>query len=334
MILATSADPFDIGGTLTKSLNEMVTIMQPVFMIVGGVIVLFGITAAFMALSRGYGRLIDSGWMLLLGLVLIATPALIQVLTAPPSPQGHSAPAHTTKPQPHGSAAKPADLTWLLIALGVLGGLVLLALLITLVVVLVRRAARALRASRARATAQKASRERMAAAWGRIRSQHDRLLRNITHAETDWDALFSTPALTDPAVPETYAMLRAMQAAGTLRDTSGTLPAGLTPDTDLTTLPYPRAVQAFALAWEVALRNAQHIGQNGIPAGERKTIRQIRTLLDLAENSAASPTERTLAYQRAHALIQTLESVHLPPRAIAHLDQQCAPALAAAHPGA
>lgn len=244
---------------------------------------------------------------------------------AAPTPTATSTPTETTTPSPTATTApptqEPADLTPMFITLGVIAGLLLTVILVLLLVTAIQRARRSIRSSREFAAAQHATAERQAATWQAFRDRHDELLRKILHAETDWDALFFTPALTDPNVPQTYAMLRAMRAAGTLRDTAGTLPAGLDADADLTELPYPNAVEEFAAAWDAAERHARRVGQKGIPAVERKAIAGIRTLLDIAENSAASATERNIAYRRAQTLIAELESIHIPARAIAQLEE-------------
>lgn len=48
---------------------------------------------------------------------------------------------------------------------------------------------------------------------------------------------------------------------------------------------------------------------------------EIRTLLDIAENSAASQTERNLAYRRAQKLIESLNSIHVPQSLMAQLEE-------------
>lgn len=242
--------------------------------------------------------------------------------TGTPTPGPELTDVPTSQPTTPAEPARETDLSFILPVLGVLVGLILLTLLCWLIVILIRRGNRGIRAARLRAEDQRVASQRLATAWQAFHDQHNELLRKILHSETDWDSLFFTPALTDPNVPQTYSMLRAMRAANTLRDTVGELPSELTPDTDLTRLPYPRAVEVFALAWDLAERNARRLGQKGIPKEERKTIREIRTLLDIAENSAASESERNLAYRRAQSLIKSLESIHIPPQTIAQLEER------------
>lgn len=250
-----------------------------------------------------------------------------------PEPTGTSTPAATpTSPPTSPPSQTTGDLTWLLTVLGIVAALILVVALVALITHVTGRARRSIRASRTQAATERATRDRLTAAWRGFHDRHDELLRKILHSETDWDSLFFLPALTDPNVPATYAMLRAMRSAGALRDTAGDMPDGLTDESDLTGLPYPKAVLDFSLAWDAADRNARRLGQKGVPAAERKLIKQIRTLLDIAENSAASQTERNLSYRRALKLIQSLESVHVPPQAVAQLEERQQLAIQEARP--
>ncbi|WP_017831584.1 hypothetical protein [Microbacterium sp. UCD-TDU] len=80
-------------------------------------------------------------------------------------------------------------------------------------------------------------------------------------------------------------------------------------------------METFARAWDIAERHARRVGQKNVPLAERKTIKEIRTLLDIAENSAASQTERNLAYRRAQKLIEGLSSIHVPQSLMAQLEE-------------
>lgn len=264
-------------------------------------------------------------------------PALMDAISAvglPVSETPTSTPTTTATATTLPVEQPSADLTWLWVTLGLLGAAVLVVALIAVVWSVVRR----MRDARALATAARESRERVVTAWRGVHARHDELLRQYLHAETDWDSLFFTPALTDPSVPATAAMLVAMRAAGTARDLHGDLPRSLTRTEatlpDLADLPYPQAVDAFELAWSAAVRNAKRVGQKGIPAAERKTIKEIRDLLNIAENSAASQVERQLAYRRAQKLIAGLEHVHVPERTLAQLEERQALMIEAASPGA
>lgn len=153
--------------------------------------------------------------------------------------------------------------------------------------------------------------------WEAVITRHQRLTRRYLESETDWDMLFSYPALQDVSVPETSAMIHAMLTAN---DSDPSQPDSLTEVSDLSDYSYVRAVNNFDTAWQRALENATKIGQSGIPRQERKTIKQIRTLLNLAENAGATPAERELAYSRAQLLIKTLTSITVPAKVMAAIE--------------
>lgn len=229
-------------------------------------------------------------------------------------------PTPTTTTAQQAVSSAPADLTAIWVTLAIIIGLAVIALIMARVIP-------AIAGARRRSVYAADARDRQTAAWQLFADRHNCLLRKIAHAETDWDTLFFTPAINDPSVPETLRMLEAMRTAGNLRDTAGTLPAGLAADADITALPYPKAVDAFDLAWDVAEKNARRIGQSATPPHERKMISEIRTLLNIAENAAASGTERGLAYRKAQSLIGELTTIHVPKTALAELEARVAPAL-------
>lgn len=239
-----------------------------------------------------------------------------------PKPSRPATPSATPSGEPATAPVQqPADLTWLFVLLGVILAALLTAVLVWVLVTVGQKARRDIREGRERVKVEQERVQRLTAAWQTFRDRHDELLRKITHAETDWDSLFFTPALTDPNVDQTHRMLLTMRTANTLRDTAGDLPPGLAADADLTTIAYPRAVEAFARAWDIAERHARRVGQKNVLLAERKTIKEIRTLLDIAENSAASQTERNLAYRRAQKLIEGLNSIHVPQSLMAQLEE-------------
>lgn len=306
-------------GQLMSGFVAWVTIAIGLFtLIVGGVM---------LSVSIARGETPRWGFMIL-GVVMTGGGFGLRLLLAgeeqapPDGPTLSPSPTSTPTPTPSLAAPRePADLTWLLVAGGVVALLLLAALFIWVVIIVTTRTRRSLRSSREEAAAKRAARDRVANAWQSFHNQHDELLRKILHAETDWDALFFTPALTDPNVPTTYAMLRAMRDANTLRDVSPA-PLDADPTVDLTQLPYPAAVARFATAWDAAEHYARKVGQKNIPHAERKIIRQIRTLLDIAENTAASQTERDLAYRRVQGLLEQIQSIQIPEKAFARLEQQ------------
>lgn len=312
---------------LSGMLSSFLPLLQGIMLITGLVAVIIGV----FRLTSDYGQ---DGWsFIIFGVISAAMGFVIPWIfgtlngavdespkpTSEPSPQptGNSEP--TRAPD---TVQEPADLTWLWITLAVIVAAILAVLLVWLIVHLSTRARRGIRAAREQAEALRALQESRAATWQSYRDRHNELLRKILHAETDWDTLFFMPALSDSSVLQTHTMLRAMRTANTLRDTAGKMPTNLDDDDDLTKLPFPRAVEDFALAWEAAERHARKVGQKNVSLAERRLIKQIRTLLDMAENSAASETERNLAYKRAQALIGDLESIHIPAKAMEQLEER------------
>lgn len=322
---ATVPDP-DLAE-LSGMLSSIMPMIQGIMLITGLVAVIIGI----FRLSSDYGQ---GGWSFIVFGVISAGlsfvfPWIFGVVsgevgerpkpTSEPSPQPTGTNEPTRAPD---TVQEPADLTWLWITFAVIVAAILAVLLVWLIIHLSTRARRGIRAAREQAEALRALQESRAATWQSYHDRHNELLRKILHAETDWDTLFFMPALSDSSVPQTLTMLRAMRTANTLRDTAGKMPPNLDDGDDLTKLPFPRAVEDFALAWEAAERHARKVGQKNVPLAERRLIKQIRTLLDMAENSAASETERNLAYKRAQALIGDLESIHIPAKAMEQLEER------------
>lgn len=301
----------------------MIPVLQGAMILVS---LVCGIRAAFLVLSpyrEGAGLCAGIAACGAVGAIVLQL--LVGVLTggesgSRPSPSVTSAPSGEPS-RVSDVVVEPVDLSWLGGVLGILVAALLAAGLLWVLVAVGQKARRSIREGREKAKAEQERVQRLSAGWQTFRDRHDELLRKIAHAETDWDSLFFRPALTDPSVDETHRMLLAMRTANTLRDTAGDVPAGLAADADLTAIAYPRAVEAFARAWDIAERHARRIGQKNVPLEERKTIKEIRTLLDIAENSAASQTERNLAYRRAQKLIESINSIHVPQSLMAQLEE-------------
>lgn len=328
MITLSEAPSPELTGIM-DSFSSFMPFLTAAATLMGVIIMIMGV---FRLMRQDYDA--GGGWFYIIGGAVFAGagflfPWLFGLLDETPDPK--PAPTGEGTPQPTATSEptrapetvqEPADLTWLWITLGVIVAAILAVLLIWLVVRLSTRARRSLRAAREEAEALRVLQESRAATWQSFHDRLNELLRKILFAETDWDTVFFLPALSDSSVPQTYEMLRAMRSATTLRDTAGELPSNLADDADLTKLPFPRAVDAFALAWDAAERNAKKLGQKNVPLKERRLIRDIRTLLDVTENSGASETERNLAYKRAQALIGELESIHIPARAMEQLEER------------
>ena len=162
--------------------------------------------------------------------------------------------------------------------------------------------------------------------WERFVAEKRELLQRIVFFETDWDTLFSLPALADATVPETAKMFESVRA---LSEISEKMPRGVKSTDSIPSLAFPAAVRALRDAIEVAEKTARKIGMSSIPKAERRLISEIQTALALAQNDGASETERALAYRRVNSLISQLTSVTIPERALLELESETRKAIEA-----
>lgn len=161
----------------------------------------------------------------------------------------------------------------------------------------------------------------LAEKWGQFTQRANRVRAKLYEAETDWDMLFSFPAITDVSVPATaklHASLRNLDSIGS------DIPSSLKKDPEKTDkileYAYPKAVLALEGAWQAAFAHARLVGQSVLPAEERETVREIQQLLKTALDSGASEHERDMFYRRAQKLIKTLRHVSVPDRAFSVLE--------------
>lgn len=165
---------------------------------------------------------------------------------------------------------------------------------------------------------QKSPRQPDSERWERVVVKlHQRMRLHVLKAETDWDLLFSAPALTDVTVPQTAALYRAMRVA---EDSIIDIPRDFTSSTPLTSVPYAVTLLDFETAWEIAYAHALRIGTNQVPAQELKTIALIKDLLAIAENRASAQPERLSAYSRIQKLLASLKHIHIPQRAVLEIE--------------
>jgi len=268
-------------------------------LIVGGALVIGGITFASM-LTRAAGE--TSG-------------------ASDGGGESTSAPEETTAPSPE-PTDEPADpislpkienADTILVVVAILVGLAITALIVWFL-------GRSARRARLEAKTEKARIARLDARWQDFIDRATDIRRKIYNAETDWDMLFSYPALTDVSVPATAALYRALR---TVDDLDSTRPASTDADEekDLSTLAYPKAVQELEAAWKKAFQNARRIGMSTVPEDERRKVEEIRRLLALAMDSGSAEAERQVAYDRAQKLIKKLRSIHVPQRALLELEE-------------
>lgn len=298
--------------------------MGTVIVIAGGLILMKNLISADPIKSYG-GPFV----MIAIGVIILATPFILKALVGnpdgkeEPSPEPSSTPSPTNTPEPSPEPTKdPVSLpeienvSTIFIVIGIVLGALLVLFAAYLIIKRLHRDRVAAKKQR-ELTAQREA--RLTEKWDAITKQHDHLRQKIISAETDWDMLFRYPVLSDVSYASTAKLYEAMKAADLV---DGTRPSSLDEDTDLSTLAYPKAVSAFEIAWDGAMRNARKIGQNDVPAEERRKIEQIRDILTLAENSGSSDNERTMAYNRAYSMIKELRSIQVPDAAMLVIEEK------------
>ncbi|MHC6595008.1 hypothetical protein [Arthrobacter sp. C152] len=161
--------------------------------------------------------------------------------------------------------------------------------------------------------AQKAS----AAGVQSVMATHDATNRRWLEYELDVGKLIDFPMMTDVREPLTVAFLRAKREADGLRPAS---PADVEPGPALEA--YRQAVNNFAVALDVAEREARRIRDSKFSGPERQRLATARKLLMIAENGAATAAERQAAYKRARRELDGL--IVLPDVTVAVLEQKIA----------
>ncbi|GGU51189.1 hypothetical protein [Streptomyces violascens] len=126
-------------------------------------------------------------------------------------------------------------------------------------------------------------------------------------------AVLDRPALDDVTVPQTAALLHALDAAADARRGS---------DLDA----YRQTVSALKTAWRAADDHARKTGIQHLPAPERTAIARARRLFETALDERGSQHERQAAYAKARALLDGVLAI--PKQAVAAVEHQTRPALA------
>ena len=149
---------------------------------------------------------------------------------------------------------------------------------------------------------------------------HDDTNRRWLEYELDVGKLIDFPMMTDVREPLTVAFLRAK------READGQRPPSAEHLTSLSGLDaYRQAVNNFAVALDVAEREARRVRDSRFSGPERERLATARKLLMIAENHAATPAERQAAYKRARRELDGL--IVLPDVTVAALEEKIAPQL-------
>jgi len=160
---------------------------------------------------------------------------------------------------------------------------------------------------------------------GRLFAEHDEITARWLDYELDVAKLIAFPAMSDGRQPLTAAFLRAKKTADALRPASADAKV-----TEQRVTEYLDAVGNYAVAFEVAERDARRLRDSGFSVDERKRLDRAQHMLKVALDDSATQAERQVAYKRVRDELDGL--IVLSDDAVQVLEKQVAGELPAAAP--
>lgn len=166
----------------------------------------------------------------------------------------------------------------------------------------------------------------------RLLAEHDEITARWLDYELDVAKLIAFPAMSDGRQPLTAAFLRAKRTADALRPASAEAKV-----TEQQVSEYLDAVGAYAVAFEIAEKDARRLRDSTFTDAERKRLDRAQQLLKVAVDESATQAERNVAYKRVREELDGL--ILLSDDAVQVLEKQvareiAAPATAASAPSA
>lgn len=160
----------------------------------------------------------------------------------------------------------------------------------------------------------------------RLMAEHDEVTARWLDYELDVAKLIAFPAMSDGRQPLTAAFLRAKKIADALRPASADAKVSEQRITE-----YLDAVGNYAVAFEVAERDARRLRDSTFTEDERKRLDRAQKLLQVAIDESATQAERHIAYQRVREELDGLiqisdEAVEVLEKKVARELPQPAPA--------
>lgn len=128
---------------------------------------------------------------------------------------------------------------------------------------------------------------------GRLFTEHDEITARWLDYELDVAKQIAFPAMSDGRQPLTAAFLRAKKTADALRPTSADSKV-----TEQQVSEYLDAVGNYAVAFEIAERDARRLRDSTFTEAERKRLDLAQQLLKVAIDESATQAERNVAYKR------------------------------------
>lgn len=151
----------------------------------------------------------------------------------------------------------------------------------------------------------------------RLFAEHDEITARWLDYELDVAKLIAFPAMSDGRQPLTAAFLRAKKTADALRPSSADQRVSEQQVTE-----YLDAVGNYAVAFEIAERDARRLRDSTFTEAERKRLDRAQQLLKVAVDESATQAERNVAYKRVREELDGL--ISLSDEAVEVLEKQVA----------
>lgn len=151
----------------------------------------------------------------------------------------------------------------------------------------------------------------------RLFAEHDEITARWLDYELDVAKLIAFPAMSDGRQPLTAAFLRAKRTADALRP--ATADAKIS---EQRVAEYLDAVGAYAVAFEVAEKDARRLRDSSFSEAERKRLERAQHMLTVALDQSATAAERQTAYKRVREELDGLLS--LSEEAVENLEKRVA----------
>lgn len=135
----------------------------------------------------------------------------------------------------------------------------------------------------------------------RLFAEHDEITARWLDYELDVAKLIAFPAMSDGRQPLTAAFLRAKKTADALRPASADAKV-----TEQRVTEYLDAVGNYAVAFEVAERDARRLRDSSFTVDERKRLDRAQHMLKVALDESATRAERQVAYKRVRDELEGL----------------------------
>lgn len=151
----------------------------------------------------------------------------------------------------------------------------------------------------------------------RLFAEHDEITARWLDYELDVAKLIAFPAMSDGRQPLTAAFLRAKKTADALRP-----PSADSKVSEQQVSEYLDAVGNYAVAFEIAEKDARRLRNSTFTDAERKKLDRAQKLLKVAVDESATQAERNVAYKRVREELEGL--IVLSDDAVTVLEKQVA----------